>query len=285
MQSLSDPIGVKDFSKDFSLHSSSTFSILEQFDVEIARISEVNAKALLDCASKHNTLILAMTAESEKLKKRVEEAETYNLRIEKSCSNLMSAMKESGQKHDALLDLIESKSILIADVQKQCYEKDKALQEIAISMSTKENSYKIEIQTLTKTFEKKAIDAKAANASIADKALLSLTNELSEVRAARDREALEYSVVNRKYTSLMALINAEREKKAAAAAVSLAMTAAVGGKAVSFALGSSSTPTVTKRLATQPSSEIFRPGEIFDDEDVASPPSKAAPLKKLKRSG
>jgi hypothetical protein len=284
MQSLSDPIGVKDFSKDFSLHSSSTFSILEQFDAEIARISEVNAKALLDCASKHNTLILAMTAESEKLKKRAEEAETYNLRIEKSCSNLMAAMKESGQKHDALLDLIESKSILIADVQKQCYEKDKALQEIAISMSTKENSYKIEIQTLTKTFEKKAIDAKAANASIADKALLSLTNELSEVRAARDREALEYSVVNRKYTSLMALINAEREKKAAAAAVSLAMTAAVGGKAVSFALGSSSTPTVTKRLA-QPSSEIFRPGEIFDDEDVASPPSKVAPLKKLKRSG
>ena len=162
-----------------------------------------------------------------------------------------------------------------------------------------------DLQTLTKTFEKKALDAKALSASLADKALLSLTNELSEVRSAREREALEFSVIRRKYDSLMTLINAEREKKAAALAVSAAMSAAVGSaKSVSFAShGSSPAPlvkaqqqqqqqqllTMTKRQLPlpppPPQSEIFRPGDFFDDEDVSSPPNKAVPLKKLKRGG
>ncbi len=275
-------------------------SLLDLYDAEIARLSEAHAKTLFESSSKQNALLLASTAETEKLRQRAEDAENYNLRLEKSCAGLMSAMKESSQKHDSLLDLIESKSVLISNVQTKCFESEKALQKATEQVAALELKSQTDLQTLTKTFEKKALDAKALSASLADKALLSLTNELSEVRGAREREALEFSVIRRKYDSLMTLINAEREKKAAALAVSAAMSAAVG-KSVSFAgHGSSPAPlvkaqqqqqllTTTKRQLPPPppppQSEIFRPGDFFDDEDVSSPPNKAVPLKKLKRGG
>jgi len=277
-------------------------SLLELFDAEIARISEANAKTLLETSSKLNAQILSATAEAEKQRHRAEEAENYNVRLEKSCAGLMSTMKESSQKHDSLLDLIENKSVLISSAQTKCFELEKALQKATEQAANLEIKAKTDLSTLTKAFEKKAAEAKALSASLADKALLSLTNELSEVRAAREREALEFSVIRRKYDSLMTLINAEREKKAAALAVSVAMSAAVGGaKAVSFATGSTSAQsvkpqnqqpiTLTKRQLSAPppppppQSEIFRPGDFFDDEDIASPPNKAAPLKRLKRGG
>ena len=276
---------------------------MDLYDAEIARLSEAHAKTLFESATKQNALLLAATADAEKLRQRAEDAENYNSRLEKSCAGLMSAMKESSQKHDSLLDLIESKSVLISNVQTKFFEAEKALQKATEQVAAIELKSQTDLQTLTKTFEKKALDAKALSASLADKALLSLTNELSEVRSAREREALEFSVIRRKYDSLMTLINAEREKKAAALAVSAAMSAAVGSaKSVSFAgHGSSPAPlvkaqqqqhqllTMTKRQLPPPppppQSEIFRPGDFFDDEDVSSPPNKAVPLKKLKRGG
>lgn len=284
--------------------SSSIPSLLDLYDAEIARLSEAHAKTLFESATKQNALLLAATADAEKLRQRAEDAENYNSRLEKSCAGLMSAMKESSQKHDSLLDLIESKSVLISNIQTKYFETEKALQKATEQVAANELKSQTDLQTLTKTFEKKALDAKALSASLADKALLSLTNELSEVRSAREREALEFSVIRRKYDSLMTLINAEREKKAAALAVSAAMSAAVGSaKSVSFAgHGSSPAPlvkaqqqqqqqllTMTKRQLPlpppPPQSEIFRPGDFFDDEDVSSPPNKAVPLKKLKRGG